>query len=120
MIVYTVTIDYFYDDYKRAEGSSEVEGVYTDKNIAMKTLIKTEYEKNVELISEEVEITEEDDDYERYKKYTEKYNEFMSLDIISDEQLEKWKEATKTFLGEPEFTTRATGYYGNVQEMTVQ
>ncbi len=99
-------LEYFYDDYKRSEGYSDVEGVKKDKNDSYKTILKMEYLKNTE-------DTERDT-----KKYGEFFKKIDNLKNVTDIFLNKWEEAREEYLGNPEFGSMlSTGYRYKVKEV---
>ncbi len=102
-----MVLEYFYDDYKRSEGSSEVRGIKKDKMDAYKTILKMEYSKNIE-----------EWEHKDTKKYGELFKKLDSIKNISDTFLGKWAEAREEYLGDPEFGSMfSTGYRFSVQEV---
>ena len=109
MKVYVAIIDYFYDDYKRSEGSSDIIGLYKNREIAYKNVLKTEYEKNIDGGQEK-----------RKVKYETLFKSLDTIETFSKKFLEKWEEAREEYLGNPEFGSMyATGHRFQVSEQTL-
>lgn len=102
MIVYVMVIDYYEDDYKRAEGHSEILGVTDDKLEAYKKVLSMEYERN------------ENGD----KEYEKLYEKIESITLKNvDEFYEEWRDCRDEALGDPEFGgLRSTGHRAYVKE----
>lgn len=97
-----MVIDFYCDDYKRAEGRSEIMGVTCDKVEAYKKVLGLEYEKN------------ENDD-EKYKKMYEKIGTIDKKNL--DKFYEKWRNCRDEALGDPEFgSIYSTGFRAYVEE----
>lgn len=106
VLVYVILLEYFYDDYKRSEGYSDVKGVKRDKNDAYKTILKIEYFKNTGC------------DERDTKKYGEVFKKLDSIKKVTDNFLNKWEEAREEYLGNPEFGSMlSTGYRYKVGEV---
>lgn len=104
VLVYVILLEYFYDDYKRSEGYSDVNGVKRSKNDAYKTILKMEYLRNTK------------DGEKEPKKYEEIFKKLDNLKNVTDNFLNKWKEAREEYLGNPEFGSMlSTGYRYKVE-----
>ena len=48
VLVYIMLLEYFYDDYKRSDSYSYVEGIQRDKYDAYRTILRIEFFRNTE------------------------------------------------------------------------
>ena len=109
MEVYVPVINYYYDDYKRSEGSSTIIGVFSDYKIGLLTVLKTEYLDNLG-------YWEEDKENEYYILY----NSLDSVVEFSDRFLSKWAEARELVLGDSEFGGLfASGYRYTISQHVI-
>ena len=129
--VYVMVLDYFYDDYKRPEGSSEIMGVKKGYHDAYKTVFKLEYEKNIEYQGEDEGDYTEDDEADKLaetiaklgrsppmkkkNKYQILYESLDTITEITDEFLSEWRQARENFLGASEFGIMSSGYRAKVE-----
>jgi len=114
MIVYIAVLDYFYDDYKRSEGYSEILFIYKDKNEAYKRMYNEEYKKNLN-------SRDDEEDLESPNEYTILHRQLKKIIEITDEFINKWGEARDEYLGNPEFGSMlSTGYRGYIKEESVR
>ena len=121
MEVFVSKIDYWYDDYKRAEAHSEITGVYRSYQTAWSNCLKTEYEKNIELNDD----YEDSKQFDEYNKCMDKLNDIMSQKLIlTDSEFEDfisdWSDARSDALGSGEFTMNPTSYTGSVEKIKLE
>jgi hypothetical protein len=129
--IYIVLLDYWYDDYKRAEGSSSVVGVFTDKNKAYRIGLKEEAENNLiyhndRLPEKDSDESDKDPDNESEESdetdeepataYKKKTKELDTCEVFDDAFMETWEEIREDYLGEPEYTMNSSGYRFQIQE----
>jgi len=118
--VYVMTLDYFFDDYKRPEGSSEVIGIRSDRNSAYKIVLSKEFEKNYycrgEFTNEEYDknglVTKEG-------KYRLLYMALQTLLDVSDDFIGRWETAKYEAVGDSEFGVMPSGYTANVSSFVI-
>ena len=129
MKVYIMSLDYFYDDYKRPEGSSDIVGVTKNESKAYLEVFKIEYKRNIDTIYEDIDEEDEEDQEEDqkedqkedYKKeiksseYTKLYKQ-LELKEFTKEFISSWETARENFLGESEYGVMSTGYRASVTE----
>ena len=126
--VYVMTLDYYYDDYKRPEGSSEVIGIKKNCIDAYKTIFKLEFEKNSECYNdrfvdefylESFGIPRKKGVNARECKYRLLYKELGNLIEITDKFLSDWEDARYKALGDSEFGIHPTGYTAGVSKFVL-
>jgi hypothetical protein len=109
--VYVVSLEHWYDDYKRAESSMESIGLFTSKLAAYKAGWKVEILKNAH-----------SRDFKNIKGhlYIEHYRDLASIADVQDlERLIRTMNAQREhYLGYGQFTMQSTGYRLHVEELS--
>ncbi len=115
--VFVGLLEYFYDDYKRSEGYSELVGVFSSKTKAYQATLSKELLKNADY----EEYDEDEDEAEGVKKVKKIPYLLLSTENQFDKEfLEKWEFERESFLGEPQFgNMRSSGYRFRVDEVTM-
>lgn len=104
MIVYVMIIDFYFDDYKLSESSSNILGVTDNKIEAYKKVLKQEYMENFE----------DGCNNEAYKKM---YEKIESIDENINEFYNEWMKYRDLALGHPRYGgMSSTGYRAYVKE----
>lgn len=97
--IYVAVLNYFYDCYKRSEGSSEVLSIKKDRIFTYRNALKTEYRQNRDYFEK---------NSKSYKKL------YLSLDNESNFDatfMGAWEEAREEALGDPIYGAMVnTGY----------
>jgi hypothetical protein len=118
--IYVMSLNYYYDDYKRPEGSSEIIGIKKNLVDAYKTVFKLEFEKNLEWyetfmderLSKITPVPE--------NKYRIMYKKLNELIEITDEFISEWDDARCDALGESEFGINPSGYTAGVSKFILE
>ena len=115
------------DDYKRAEGFSEIIGIFKEKELAQKAAMKEEYSKNADYLIDDdvgnffVILTDQTTNPKESKIfYKTLFESLETVDFtnpqITKEFMKEWEQAREGCLGNPEFTLYSSGYRHSVYE----
>jgi hypothetical protein len=119
-VIYVMTLDYFEDDWKRPDASSEVIGARTDQNEAYKAVFKAEFQKNMRCY-DDFEDEESADTRKKPKecKYKQLAKKLDKLKKINDKFIKDWHLARNEAIGPSQCGVNATGYTARVTKVTV-
>jgi hypothetical protein len=106
MKVYVGVLDFYEDDDKRIDASSQIVGVFTTKEEVYRETLSREIVENFHFKSKK-------------HAYLEQWTAIQDQMVFDEKFKERWEEQREDYLGEPEFQMFSTGYRYHIKEVTV-